>query len=301
MTELQWPPPEPVVLERLTGWAEANPAVRACVLTSSRAAPDAVLDEFSDYDVVVAVTPNAVAFTADDRWLHDAYDEPMVTFRSEHGNDPLRPVMRLVVYMDHTKVDFAVVPVSALAELPQGRAPSTAWDIGWRVLVDKDSLTDGLPSATGRAHIPAPPDEATYLALVEEFWWESTYVAKNLWRGDLVQAKYNLDKVMIIDVLRTMLEWRIEIDHQWNLRPGVLGRHFRERLDPITHDRLERCFADGDIQNNWVALMHTCSFFADVARQVATSLGFKYPDDLEERVTNHLRWVRALPPKTKTR
>lgn len=297
MTQKQWPAPEPIVLDRLTTWAHQNTAVRACVLTSSRAAPSAELDEFSDYDVVLAVVPDAVSFTAHDHWLVDAYGEPMVTFRSEHGTDPLRPVMRLVLYRDGTKIDYAVVPPSAITGLAPGAAPSTAWDIGWRALVDKDDVTRNVPAPTGRAHIPSPPDEDAYLAVVEEFWWESTYVAKNLWRGDLVQAKYNLDKVMIIEVLRTMLEWRIEIDHDWNLRPGQLGRYFRQRLDPATHQRLERCFADGHVENNWRALFDTCALFRDVSRHVARALGHRYPDELDDRVSQHLQWVRQRASK----
>jgi len=61
------------------------------------------------------------------------------------------------------------------------------------VLLDKDGLAARLPAPTRTAHIPPKPTEQEYLALIEEFWWESTYFAKNLWRDDLVFARYNLD------------------------------------------------------------------------------------------------------------
>jgi hypothetical protein len=54
-----------------------------------------------------------------------------------------------------------------------------------------------------------------------DFLLESTYVAKHLWRGDLMPAKFSLDQVMKQGGLRTVLEWRIEIDHEWSLRPGA--------------------------------------------------------------------------------
>jgi len=43
------------VIRRLVGWAAGRAASRARPLTSSRANPEAPLDIFSDYDVILAV------------------------------------------------------------------------------------------------------------------------------------------------------------------------------------------------------------------------------------------------------
>jgi hypothetical protein len=45
------------VIEHLTAWAKGRPDVRALILTSSRAAPHARTDGFSDYDVILSVMP----------------------------------------------------------------------------------------------------------------------------------------------------------------------------------------------------------------------------------------------------
>jgi len=37
-----------------------------------------------------------------------------------------------------------------------------------------------------QAHIPKRPTQAQYQALVEEFWWSATYVARSLWREELI-------------------------------------------------------------------------------------------------------------------
>jgi hypothetical protein len=72
-----------------------------------------------------------------------------------------------------------------------------------------------------QAYIPARPTEAEYQALVEEFWWGTTYVAKSLWRDELVFAKWVLDQDLKLETMRRMLEWRIEIDHHWSVKPGI--------------------------------------------------------------------------------
>ncbi len=58
--------------------------------------------------------------------------------------------------------------------------------------------------------------EAEYLDVIEEFWWETHYVAKGLWRDDLLGARYSVDNVMKLQLLRRMLEWRIELDRDWS-------------------------------------------------------------------------------------
>jgi len=58
-------PDEADVLARLVAWGEAQPLIRALVLTSSRARADDSVDLLSDYDVIVAVS-DATAFAADE-------------------------------------------------------------------------------------------------------------------------------------------------------------------------------------------------------------------------------------------
>ncbi len=43
------------VLDTLVAWGERTPEIRAMTVTSTRARPDGRVDEFSDYDVILAV------------------------------------------------------------------------------------------------------------------------------------------------------------------------------------------------------------------------------------------------------
>ena len=46
---------EDPVITKLIHWAEQRDAIRAMLLTSTRAVPNAPMDELSDYDVVLVV------------------------------------------------------------------------------------------------------------------------------------------------------------------------------------------------------------------------------------------------------
>jgi aminoglycoside 6-adenylyltransferase len=284
-------PDEADVLQRAVDWANGDAGVRALILESSRAVPDAALDEFSDYDLLVVVA-DIERFATDDGWLA-WWRTPLVRFSQDRGtSERQRWLTRLVVYDDGTKVDHVLWPVDMFHSAIAGDALPAILDVGYRVLVDKDGIAAHLPPATFRAHIPTPPSEAEFLALVEEFWWESTYVAKNLARGELFPWKYSFEAVIKFDLLRRMLEWRIEIDHGWSLRPGAVGRHLRERLDADTWREVEATFTGADVGASWEALFRTADLFRRVAKEVAAALGYTYPQHIDEGVVAYWRNVR---------
>jgi aminoglycoside 6-adenylyltransferase len=140
----------------------------------------------------------------------------------------MRSYNRLVLYEDGTKIDYIVWPLALLQRVLTGPKLPDLLDHGYQVLIDKDHLASGLKPPTYTAYIPRKPTAQEYQSLMEEFWWESIYVAKNLWRDELVQMKYNLDFVIKFELLRKLLEWKIELDHNWSWKPGAVGR---ERLE----------------------------------------------------------------------
>jgi aminoglycoside 6-adenylyltransferase len=131
---------------------------------------------------------------------------------------------------------------------------------------------------------------------MKEFWWETIYVAKNLWRDELMHVKYNLDFVMKFELLRRLLEWRIELDHHWSWKPGAVGRGLKKHLDRRTWDEFASTFVGAEIDENWNALFKTTALFRRVAIEVGDALGYRYPFDLDEHVTSYLQRIRNLEP-----
>jgi aminoglycoside 6-adenylyltransferase len=281
------------VLDRLIRWAAHQDLVRALVLESSRAVDQATLDALSDYDVLLVVA-SLRPFVDDEAWLTDL-GEPLVLFRDAGQVWGSETCARLVFYADHTKIDFTIWPVELLRTAVERRTLPDLLDWGYRVLLDKDGLTAGLAAPTRTAHIPSRPSEPAYRALVDEFWWETLYVAKNLWRDELMHAKYNLDVVMKHELLRPMLEWRIETERDWSWKPGVAGSGLKQYLAPELWAELEATWAGAGIEENWSALFATTALFRKVARAVGHALGYAYPHELDQRVTSYLEAVHDLP------
>jgi aminoglycoside 6-adenylyltransferase len=254
------------VLSRVLAWAEGEDAVRLVVLTSTRANGRA--DEHSDYDVIVALTDL-------DRFDPASYRTPAARWGDEHLVHGARALFRGVVYDDGTKIDWTLWP----AEVPQlvvERGLNDALDVGYRVLLDKDGVTDRWPAPTYTAHIPAKPTEDEYVALVEEFWWSTTYVTKARKRGEEFFARFILDLDMTYGCLRRMLEWRIELERDWSWKPGAFGRAIERELPPELAQEL--LGAHGSYER-------TVELFVRVAHEVGDALGYAYPQSAEDAVS----------------
>jgi aminoglycoside 6-adenylyltransferase len=167
-------------------------------------------------------------------------------------------------------------------------------DVVYTVLLDKDRLTVGMRPPTNEAYVPSRPDEEAYLAVVNNFFGDAPYVAKYLWRDELLPAKQCLEVEMRHRYLRPMLEWRMERDRGWSEPTGNLGKGLKKRLPIEIWEKLEGTCAGAGIADNWEALFRTMALFRRVATEVAADLGYAYPLNLDRRVTAYVREVRNL-------
>jgi len=281
------------VLDQLIQWAEQQPSVRAMLLTSTRAVPGAPTDLFSDYDVIL-VLRDIQPFHSERAW-QEAFGRVLALYR-----DPLIPDRGLehsayvTQFEDGLKIDFSLWPVERLKQIVAEPQLPAELDAGYQILLDKDHLTDALKPPGYKAYIPTPPAEAEYQEVLEVFFLEAIYVAKLLWRDDLMAAKHVLDGYMKQEHLLPMLQWHVETEHQWSVKPGPYGRGLKRRLRPDLWAWLERSYTGAEVEANWAALFETIGLMRCVAEEVAERLGYHYPEDLERRVMAYVQKIRNL-------
>lgn len=260
------------VLRRVLAWAEAEPAVRAVVVTSTRAQAEGPPDELSDYDIVLAL---------DDMDCFDAaaaYGNPAARWGDEHDVHGTKTRFLGVVYDDEVKIDWTLWPENVLG-LVAARGLTDALDVGYRVLLDKDGATAGWAEPTYRAHIPRRPTADEYVGLVEEFWWSATYLAKARARDEQFFLRFVLHVDLTHSVLRRMLEWLVETRHDWSWKPGAYGRGIEQALPPDVAHQLAA--ADGSLER-------TVELFRQVARDVGNALGYAYPQHADDAVSTYI-------------
>ena len=283
------------VIRRLVRWAGRRDAVRAMLLTSTRARPDAPVDLLSDYDIVLVVE-DIRPFFEDRSWLED-FGGVLVAYWDTIDPDPDHGVEQtgnVVQYADGLKIDFRLWPVGLLRRIAEAPTLPDELDAGYAVLLDKDNLTAELRPPTYGAYVPVRPDEEAYLKWVNDFFSDAPYVAKCLWRGELLPAKWNLDYDMKHVYLRRVLEWRMELDHGWSAPADGLGKGLKKRLPEDIWEALEGTYAGAGTEENWEALLRTMALFRRVATEVADDLGYDYPLDLDRRVTEYVHATKNL-------
>jgi aminoglycoside 6-adenylyltransferase len=284
---------DPAIIEQLVGWAERHSDLHAMLLYSSRVDPAGIVDRFSDYDVI-SIVDDVRPYHADDRWLQEVGDT-MVVFRSpiefEHGFESFGFVTH---YHNGMKIDFGFYPVAFVEWIKsRGHVPDYL-DRGYVVLIDKDHTTDGLPAPTYSAYIPRPPTQLEFGQIIEEFFNDAAYVAKNLWRDNLFGAKLSLDHIMKHQCLRRMLEWQSQIHYHWKANIGSHGKRLKGYVKSELWSRLEATYVGFGHEENWEALFTTVDLFREVAIDISRELGLEYLMETDRRVVEHLNAVRQL-------
>lgn len=281
------------IVARLVAWAGRIPEVRAVILTSTRARPEGSPDELSDWDVIVVLNDPS-GFAEGDLGWHAQIGTPLVRWGDEDELLGHPTWFRGVVYEGGDKVDFTLWPDALLEAVAAADRLPPGLDHGYRVLYDPDLRTAGWPQPTFTAHLLRRPSHADYRALVEEFWWGTTYLAKAVRRGELFFASsFMLEHDLKLIALLRMLEWRAAARAGWRFAPGVYGRGIERHLDAPERRLLAATYASLDGDAIWRALDATVELFRTAAAEVADALGTRYPDEVDEGMARLLAVARA--------
>lgn len=271
--------------------AKTDERVRAVVLSGSRANPGASLDPFQDFDIVYVVT-DLVPFVADHSWI-DRFGERMILQMPDAMGDP-PPEEKggfayLMQFVDGNRIDLTLAPTD--------QVDSLMFDSLSVPLLDKDGLLPPLAPPSDRDYLPKAPNAKAFEDCCNEFWWVCPYVAKGLWRSQLVYAKFCHDSI-IRPQLTAMLTWYVGVHTDFSRSTGTYGKYLQRELEPELRTLLLATYADADEARSWDALMVTCTLFRSTATYVAQHFGFAYPHADDQRVSAHLLHVRALPKNT---
>lgn len=283
---------EQEMLELIVSTAKNDERIRAVIMNGSRANPNAPRDIMQDFDIVYIVT-DVASFKKDHGWIN-RFGEMMIMQLPDDMQDPPPGdddgFAYLMQFMDGNRIDLSLFPVARLDEL--------ARDSLSLLLLDKDGIIEPFASPSERDYLPRPPTAKAFFDCCNEFWWVCPYVAKGLWREEIVYARYMFDQVIRPQLMK-MLTWYVGVKTGFLGNPGAYGKYLGRYLEPDLWDRLQRIYADADYEHTWEALFAMSNLFRTVAVAVAAHFGFEYPHSDDARVSAHLRHMRLLPKDAK--
>ncbi|MFC9774505.1 aminoglycoside 6-adenylyltransferase [Paenibacillus chitinolyticus] len=269
--------------------AENDTRIRAVGLNGSRTNPNVSKDIFRDYDIVYLVT-DVESFRNDPDWVN-VFGERMIMQTPDDmalfPNEPGNRFAYLMLFTDGNRIDLTLIPLEE-KEMYCREDKLTV------ILLDKDNDLPAIPPPTDEDYWVQRPDAQRFADCCNEFWWVSTYVAKGLWRQEIL---YAIDHVNLVRaMLLKMLEWKVGMDTGFSLSIGKNGKFLKRYLDEESWNKLLSTYENGDYEQVWNALYVTGELFEPVALQVAAEFGYTYPAEEAEKIKPYLRRVQLLAP-----
>ena len=283
---------EQEMFELIVNTARNDDRIRAVIMNGSRANPNAPRDIFQDYDIVYVVT-DVAALKNDPNWI-DQFGELMIMQLPDQMLDPPPDdndsFAYLMQFSDGNRIDLTLFPLTK---------PDRLCKDGLSILLmDKDGIINPFPPPNESDYLPKPPTSKQYADCCNEFWWVCPYVAKGLWREEIIYAKSMADQY-VREQLMKMLVWNIGVNTRFSQNPGKFGKFFKKYLEPELWGMLQNTYADAGYDSTWEALLTMCDLFRLTATAVAAHFGFEYPHADDQRVSAYLNHVRNLPKNPK--
>lgn len=205
------------IFDNLINWCNSNPNIFAVILTSSRSYKNNRVDKLSDYDIEIH-TKNLDFVKNNDNWI-ESFGTTIVKWplkpKSTFSNDW---ITRLVQFKNGTRIDFQITDKNPKYH--------SHYDAGYKVLIDKENLMINIKKPNLNNFNIKKPDQEFFQDRINSFFWNSTYVAKYLWRDELYFAKYMFDNILRFDNLQIIIEWYIGLNNNWNVTTNKHGRWF---------------------------------------------------------------------------
>lgn len=275
------------LIKRFVNYAQANSDIRAAIILGSRARLNNPADEWSDLDIMVITTePEKYLSTTD--WL-EGIGKVWLTFVEKTGTGGQKE--RRVLFEGGLDVDFAIIPEKLALHFRKEELLPQVVEIfrrGIRVLLDKDGLFENFSSAPVDNSESNPPTQLEFLEVINDFLYHAVWTAKKLQRGELWTAKACSDSYMKWLLLR-MIEWHAKATHDWKYDTWHDGRFLEQWADPDVIRELQDAFARYEKDDTKRTLLKTMELFRRLGVEIASKLGYNYPDETDERVTKLIK------------
>lgn len=277
--------------ELIRNFARREEDIRAVFLGGSRANPNARRDLLQDYDVIFAVR-DVGHYVRDRSWI-SGFGEILIMQEPDllDGCVTDSRYVFLMQFMDGNRIDLTFLREDEVKERVQADSQTVC-------LLDKDGHYGTLPLPSDQSYWIGQPEECEFLACCNEFWWTAPYVAKGLWRGELLYAAGVFEECTRAELFK-MLTWRVGEQGGWRVSAGKYCKDLPGYLSREERARLTSLYPPLNRQDLWNALEAACGWFAAEARGLAGRLNLRYRADEESNVIAFLKDLRALPAGAK--
>ncbi|WP_046228265.1 aminoglycoside 6-adenylyltransferase [Paenibacillus dauci] len=277
------------MMDLILNYARQDERVRAVAMNGSRVNANAPIDPFQDYDIVYLVQ-DVVSFTQDHSWV-DYFGERLIMQMPDANTyeppNALGSFAYLMLFTDGNRIDLTLIPLEQYSAYLLEDKLTVIW-------MDKDGSLPTLPEPTDEDYRVTPPTAEQFAHCCNEFWWVSTYIAKGLWRREILYALESLN-LYVRPMLIRMLSWQAGIEHDFCISIGKGAKYLERYLSADDWQALLATYPRAESREIWRSIWTMTELFSQIALQVASRLGLEYNREEEQNVTAYLRHVAELP------
>lgn len=275
---------EAEVIKEILDFANEENNVRAVMMNGSRVNPNAIKDIMQDYDVVFFVRDlERQSYKINRSWIK-RFGELVILQQNDFEEGAYIIMMQ---FKDGVRIDLSFRDINKVQE-------SVQEDSLTKIILDKDGIIPQLQLPNDSTYLVQRPTEKEFDMVMNEAWWIQSYVAKGIWRDELPLAKYMFD-VILMDCVREMLSWHLAMNNNWSINVGKCGKWFKRYLPEELYKEFTELYPTTVYEEMWVSLFKAGKFIRKIGTEVGEKLGYKYPIEDDERVTEFLKMIKKMP------
>lgn len=276
--------------------AKNDDRIRAVIMNGSRTNRNVPKDIFQDYDIVYLVTETG-SFIQDKDWINVFGERLIFQFPDEldriagwetHFESCYGYLMQ---FADGNRIDLHIQTFGLVVE----EMKSDKLTI---VLLDKDNFLPKIPTETDEDYWVKKPNYDLFSRCCNEYWWIVLYVAKGLWRDEILYSFDSLNS-WVRPQLLDMISWYVGIHTNFLCSIGRSGKYLNKYLPKGIWERYLQTYPTADNESVWNSVLIMSELFEEIALEVGKEFGFTYNYEEAQKSMAFVQHIRRLPKNTK--
>jgi aminoglycoside 6-adenylyltransferase len=281
------------MLDLILNFANLDDRIRLVLMNGSRVDPAAIHDQFCDFDIVFYVR-DIKSFTRDESWIETNFGKILILQKPDDWYSHLydyesnNPFAFLIQFQEGFRIDLTLVDVENYEKYMNENTREPG-----KILIQKDELPGVINFLDFSKFNIKMPSEKEFQDTCNEFFWLAPYIAKGLYRKELIYVKSIMENSQY-EQLYKMLNWSVLIREDSLVRTGCFSKYLYRYLTPKENEDLINCFPGSDFNDIWEKEIHAINLFTRFALFVGEHYHFQFDKQISQKIINYLFTIKNL-------
>jgi len=281
------------ILDLIIEFAKNDERIRLVMINGSRIDPDATKDGLNDFDIIYFVR-DIRSFLKNENWIEKTFGEILILQKPDDWYSHLydyesnNPFAFLIQFQEEFRIDLTLVDVENYKKYMNENTLEPG-----KILIQKDELPGVINFFDFSKFKIKVPSEKEFRDTCNEFYWLAPYIAKGLYRKELIYVKSIMENSQY-EQLYKMLIWNVLIREDSLVRTGKFSKHLHRYLTKNENDELSNCFPGSDFDDIWEKEINAIKFFTRFASFVGDHYHFQFDKHTSQKIIDYLFNIKNL-------